>query len=71
MRHYSFANTVIPTNPQWVHLSTSFLEDYKLEVGDKEKLLKIVSGAEKFNDFDSYAMCYGRSSVRTLGWSIG
>ena len=57
--HYSFANTVIPTNPQWVHLSTSFLEDYKLEVGDKEKLLKIVSGAEKFNDFDSYAMCYG------------
>ncbi|MDC1451620.1 YdiU family protein [Vicingaceae bacterium] len=57
--HYSLANTVVPSKPEWVHLSTSFLEDYKLEVGDEGKLLRIVSGAEKFNGFESYAMCYG------------
>ncbi len=57
--HYSSVNSNVPSKPEWVHLSKSFLEDYNLKVGDKEKLLKIVSGAEKFNGFESYAMCYG------------
>jgi len=57
--HYSLANAVTPKKPEWLHLSSSFLKDYELEVGDKDKLLKIVSGAESYNDFESYAMCYG------------
>ncbi len=57
--HFSLANSVQPKKPEWVHLSSSFLKDYEVEVGDKDKLLKLLSGAEKFDDFESYAMCYG------------
>lgn len=57
--HFSLAGTELPSNPEWVHLSSSFLMDYKLEVGDKKKLLQQLSGAKPFNGFDSYAMCYG------------
>tara|TARA_B110000503_G_scaffold143502_1_gene245365 strand:- start:4371 stop:5939 length:1569 start_codon:yes stop_codon:yes gene_type:complete len=57
--HFSLADSVKPSNPDWVHLSSSFLVDYDLEVGDKDKLLRQLSGAEKIDDFESYAMCYG------------
>lgn len=57
--HFSLANTKKPNHPEWVHISDSFLKDYDLEIGDKSQLLKQLSGVEKFNDFESYAMCYG------------
>ncbi|MFB1021329.1 MAG: YdiU family protein, partial [Vicingaceae bacterium] len=57
--HFSLAETKKPENPKWVHISSSFLKDYELEGGDHEKLLRQLSGAEKFNGFESYAMCYG------------
>ena len=57
--HFSLANSVKPKDPKWVHLSSSFLKEYGLEVRDETKLLQQLSGAEKFDDFESYAMCYG------------
>jgi uncharacterized protein YdiU (UPF0061 family) len=57
--HFSLAETKKPEDPKWVHISSSFLKEYELEGGDHEKLLRQLSGAEKFNGFESYAMCYG------------
>lgn len=57
--HYSSAVPVQPKKPELVHLSSSFLKDFNLTVGDESKLIRQLSGATSFNDFESYAMCYG------------
>jgi len=56
---YSFVKTKSPTKPELVHYSTSYLEELQIRVSDKKKFLDMMSGAQSFGDFQSYAMCYG------------
>jgi uncharacterized protein YdiU (UPF0061 family) len=56
---FSFVETQQPQNPKLIHVSQSFLDELGVEIGDLQQATKILSGAEKWNGFKSYAMCYG------------
>ena len=56
---YSFVETKVPSNPQLLHVSSSFMEELKIQIGDEEQFLKVVSGTIPYPSAAQYAMCYG------------
>ena len=56
---FSYAETKKPRNPELVHFSSQLLHELGLGVENEEDFTNVMSGAEKFNGFRSYAMCYG------------
>ena len=55
---YSFVTPVVPSSPSLIHFSQPLLDEWDLEM-EEEEVVKVLSGEEKFNEFEPYAMCYG------------
>ncbi|MCJ8288463.1 MAG: YdiU family protein [Crocinitomicaceae bacterium] len=68
---YSFVDTKIPSNPKLLHVSTSFLDELKLEIDDEDEFLKVVSGAIPYRSAKSYAMCYGGHQFGNWAGQLG
>lgn len=68
---YSFVDTKIPLNPKLLHVSTSFLEELKLKIGDEKEFLNVVSGAIPYRSAKSYAMCYGGHQFGNWAGQLG
>ena len=56
---FSFVNTKRPKSPSLVHKSIEFMKDLDVSIDDEESFVEIMSGEAPFNNFKSYAMCYG------------
>lgn len=56
---YSLVDTKRPKKPELIHFSTEFLKELGIEKGDSKTFINAFSGAEKFKNLPSYAMCYG------------
>ncbi len=68
---YSFVDTKKPSNPTLLHVSTSFLEELKLQIDDENEFLKVVSGAIPYRSAKSYAMCYGGHQFGNWAGQLG
>ncbi|PHR26337.1 MAG: hypothetical protein COA38_15000 [Fluviicola sp.] len=68
---YSFVDTKIPSNPKLLHVSSSFLDELKLEIDDEDEFLKVVSGAIPYRSAKSYAMCYGGHQFGNWAGQLG
>jgi uncharacterized protein YdiU (UPF0061 family) len=68
---FSFSETKKPGNPELIHLSEQFLLELGLKVDDKEELVKILSGADTFQGFKPYAMCYGGHQFGNWAGQLG
>ncbi len=68
---YSFVDTKNPSNPTLLHVSTSFLEELKLQIDDENEFLKVVSGAIPYRSAKSYAMCYGGHQFGNWAGQLG
>lgn len=56
---YTAVDTKQPGNPELLHYSKALLQDMEVSITDEAKLLRVMSGAERFQNFTPYAMCYG------------
>lgn len=68
---YSFVDTKIPSNPKLLHVSTSFLDELKLQIDDENEFLKVVSGVIPYRSAKSYAMCYGGHQFGNWAGQLG
>lgn len=68
---FSYVNTKKPSNPELIHYSNSFLEDYNLEIGEFREFTNLISGSENFPNFRSYAMCYGGHQFGNWAGQLG
>ena len=56
---FSWVKTLEPSNPQLIHFSSKLLKEIGVEVENKAEFTEVFSGKKSYNDFKSYAMCYG------------
>lgn len=56
---FSYVSSKIPKKPELLHVSKEYLKELSLTVSDQNEFLNVMSGAQSFNDFKSFAMCYG------------
>lgn len=68
---YSFVEAKVPSNPKLVHISSSFLEELKLNIADEETFLKVVSGVIPYKSAKQYAMCYGGHQFGNWAGQLG
>jgi len=68
---FSYAETKKPRNPELVHFSSQLLHELGLSVENEEDFTKVMSGAQKFNGFKSYAMCYGGHQFGNWAGQLG
>ena len=68
---FSYAETKKPRNPELVHFSSQLLHELGLGVENEEDFTNVMSGAEKFNGFKSYAMCYGGHQFGNWAGQLG
>lgn len=68
---FSYVSPVKPSKPELIHLSEDFAEAQGFSVNNKAKLAAIMSGAEPFNGFESYAMCYGGHQFGNWAGQLG
>ncbi|MDG1332638.1 MAG: YdiU family protein [Crocinitomicaceae bacterium] len=68
---YSFVKTKVPSNPKLVHLSSAFLKELNVQIGDEEQFLKVVSGAIPYPSAAQYAMCYGGHQFGNWAGQLG
>ena len=68
---FSYAETKKPRNPELVHFSSQLLHELGLGVENEEDFTNVMSGAEKFNGFRSYAMCYGGHQFGNWAGQLG
>jgi uncharacterized protein YdiU (UPF0061 family) len=68
---FSYAETKKPRNPELVHFSSQLLQELGLGVENEEDFINVMSGAEKFNGFKSYAMCYGGHQFGNWAGQLG
>ena len=68
---FSYAETKKPQNPELVHFSSQLLEELGLGIENEEDFINVMSGAEKFNGFKSYAMCYGGHQFGNWAGQLG
>lgn len=68
---YSWADTKKPGQPELIHYSKELLEELKLTISNKESFLKVMSGAERFQNFRPYAMCYGGHQFGNWAGQLG
>ncbi|NQY67050.1 MAG: YdiU family protein [Flavobacteriales bacterium] len=67
---FSYADSQKPSDPKIVHIASEFLSELEL-VAKEDKLLQVFSGAEVFNNFKSYAMCYGGHQFGNWAGQLG
>jgi uncharacterized protein YdiU (UPF0061 family) len=68
---FSYVHPVKPSGPELVHVATNFAEELGFSVHDKAKLVAVMSGADSFNGFESYAMCYGGHQFGNWAGQLG
>ncbi len=68
---FSYAETKKPRNPEIVHFSSQLLKELGLGVENQDEFTKVMSGAEKFNEFRPYAMCYGGHQFGNWAGQLG
>lgn len=68
---YSLVETKVPSNPKLLHVSSSFMEELKIQIGDEEQFLKVVSGAIPYPSAKQYAMCYGGHQFGNWAGQLG
>ena len=68
---FSYAETKKPRNPELVHFSSQLLHELGLGVENEEDFTNVMSGAQKFNGFKSYAMCYGGHQFGNWAGQLG
>jgi uncharacterized protein YdiU (UPF0061 family) len=68
---FSYAETKKPRNPELVHFSSQLLHELGLSVENEEDFTNVMSGAQKFNGFKSYAMCYGGHQFGNWAGQLG
>lgn len=56
---FSYVKTLEPSNPKLVHFSSKLLKEIGVEVKNQEEFTAVFSGKKPYNNFKSYAMCYG------------
>ncbi len=56
---FSYVKPMKPACPELVHFSTDLLEEWEASVEDEKEFTKVMSGTKPFQNFNSYAMCYG------------
>lgn len=56
---FSYVETKIPHNPNFVHVSNHFMRELGIDLGNKKEALDVLSGVKAFHHFKAYAMCYG------------
>ena len=56
---FSYVKTEIPPRPLMIHTSRSLMDDLKINLGDEDEALKVLTGTMPYRNFESYAMCYG------------
>ena len=68
---FSHVETKKPSNPSFIHLSSTLLEDLHIHINEKNDFLQVVSGAIPFKNFQSYAMCYGGHQFGNWAGQLG
>ena len=68
---FSYAETKKPRNPELVHFSSQLLHELGLSVENEGDFTNVMSGAQKFNGFKSYAMCYGGHQFGNWAGQLG
>lgn len=56
---FSFVQCKVPTAPKLIHVNNELLHEWDAELTSKEEFIKVFSGSIPYQDFPSYAMCYG------------
>ena len=68
---YSLVKTLIPSNPELLHVSKDFLSELNLDVKDEGEFLNVMSGSKPFRGFEAYAMCYGGHQFGNWAGQLG
>lgn len=56
---FSYVKSKVPASPELLHVSKKYLEELELSISNDQEFLEVMSGVKPFNDFKSFAMCYG------------
>ncbi len=67
----SFVSTKKPSKPSLIHISDAFLKELNLKIDNDSDFLSIVSGDKSFQDFNSFAMCYGGHQFGNWAGQLG
>jgi len=67
----SFVSTKKPTKPNLIHVSSSFLKELDVKINDNSDFVNTISGNKSFQDFNSFAMCYGGHQFGNWAGQLG
>lgn len=56
---FSYVKTLEPSNPKLIHFSSKLLKEIGVEINDEQEFTQVFSGKKSYQNFKSYAMCYG------------